>query len=224
LSQSGPEGRSLVEAGRKAFQPTPADRERVLHALRARIPAEAGALGGPTATAAKGGAWLAGSAAAVGLAVVAAVLLPPPAGQGQLPPAGSSAFRSVSAVETARVASSAGQALPETASATAATAGRTATRSSSARPSSDRLAEEVAILSRAESERHARRFASALSVLEEHRRKFPRGSLAQERMAARIRVLCGLGRVREAEAELATLKRVSPSSLHLAARTACPAK
>jgi hypothetical protein len=226
VSQSGPEGRSLIEAGRKAFQPTPADRERVLHALRTLIPAEAGALGGPTATAtaAKGGVWLTGSAAAVGLAVVAAVLLPTPAGQAQLPPAGSSALRSVSAVETARVAPSAGQALPEAASANAATAGRTAMRSPSARPSSDRLAEEVAILSRAESERHARRFASALSVLEEHRRKFPRGSLAQERMAARIRVLCGLGRVREAEAELTTLKRVSPSSLHLTARTACAAK
>jgi hypothetical protein len=89
---------------------------------------------------------------------------------------------------------------------------------------SDRLKEEVAILSRAESERHARRFASALNLLEEHRRKFPRGSLSQERMAARIRVLCGLGRVTEAEAELAALKRASPSSLHLPARAACAAK
>jgi hypothetical protein len=226
VSQSGPEGRSLIEAGRKAFQPTPADRERVLQALRARIPAEGGALGGPTAAAAtaKGTAWLVTSAAAVGFAVTAAVLWPRPAGQAPRSPGSAP---SSSAVETGHAAPSPGNTLPEAAgaaaSATAMASGRSAARSSP-HPSSDRLAEEVAILSRAESERHARRFASALAVLEEHRRKFPRGSLTQERMAARIRVLCGLGRVREAEAELATLKRVSPRSLHLPANTACAAK
>jgi hypothetical protein len=48
-------------------------------------------------------------------------------------------------------------------------------------------------------------------VLDEHERKFPRGTLAQERLAARIRALCGLGRTTDADAALA---RLSPSSVH----------
>jgi hypothetical protein len=89
---------------------------------------------------------------------------------------------------------------------------------SSRRPA-DRLAEEVAILSRAETELHAGRYAGALRVLEEHQRKFPRGTLSQERTAARIRALCGLGRTSEANAALA---RLSPGSLHEGpAREAC---
>jgi hypothetical protein len=220
----------LIEAGRKAFRPTSADRERVLQALRARIPAEGGNLGGPTAPAAapavKGIAWL-GASAAAGLAVVAAVILSRPAAETQVPSAASAARPSPVAHELTLAP---GSALPEQApaptdsGATTSAPTPSSARPSSARHASDRLKEEVAILSRAESERHARRFASALNLLEEHRRKFPRGSLSQERMAARIRVLCGLGRVTEAEAELAALKRASPSSLHLPARAACAAK
>jgi len=86
------------------------------------------------------------------------------------------------------------------------------TRTVSARRSARRLAEEVAILSRAEKELHAGRPSSALAVLEEHRQKFPSGELAQERIAARVHALCALGRVADAEAALARLRRVSPGS------------
>jgi hypothetical protein len=80
----------------------------------------------------------------------------------------------------------------------------------------------VEILSRAQTELHAGRYSSALRVLEEHARKFPRGTLAQERRAARIRALCGAGRVAEADAELA---RLSPGSVHeSSAREACAPK
>jgi hypothetical protein len=83
----------------------------------------------------------------------------------------------------------------------------------------DRLAEEVEILSRAQTELHAGRFTSSLRLLEEHARKFPRGALTQERVAARVQALCGGGRRTEANAELA---RLSPGSLHAArAREAC---
>jgi hypothetical protein len=233
VSQTGRDGRSLIEAGRKAFQPTTADRERVLSALRARIPTEGGNLGGPSgpaaAPAAKGLAWF-GASAAVGLAVVAAVFVSRTPDETPPAPSASVARLGVPAVETTTLRPPAGNVAPQAAPAPTATIGSMAAATPSsvripaARPSSDRLAEEVAILSRAESERHAGRLASALTVLEEHRRKFPRGSLAQERMAARIRVLCGLGRVSEAEAELSTLRRASPSSLHLRARAACAAK
>jgi TolA-binding protein len=77
-------------------------------------------------------------------------------------------------------------------------------RTSSSRRS-DALAAEVAILSRAETELHAGRFTSALDVLDEHARRFPRGTLTQERVAARVQALCGLGRVAEAKAELTQL-------------------
>jgi RNA polymerase sigma-70 factor (ECF subfamily) len=81
------------------------------------------------------------------------------------------------------------------------------------------LAEEVAILSRAETELHAGRYQGALRVLEEYERKFHNGKLAQERAAARILALCGLGRTTEANAALARLSR---GSLHAGtAREAC---
>jgi hypothetical protein len=86
----------------------------------------------------------------------------------------------------------------------------------------DRLAEEVAILSQASVALHARRPAAALKALDEHRRKFPRGALGQERTSARIQALCALGRTNEARAELARLERTSPHSPHVArARKAC---
>jgi hypothetical protein len=92
---------------------------------------------------------------------------------------------------------------------------------SAARRPSDRLAEEVAILSRAETELHAGRYSSAIRVLDEHERKFPRGTLAQERLAARIRALCGLGRTADADTALARLSR---SSVHEGrTRAACAA-
>ncbi|HEY3494305.1 MAG TPA: hypothetical protein VGK73_06455 [Polyangiaceae bacterium] len=88
--------------------------------------------------------------------------------------------------------------------------------------SSDRLAEEVAILSRAQTELHAERFAESLRMLDEHARKFPRGALAQERRATRIQALCGMDRMAEAEAELAKL---APGSVHEGrARQACAGK
>lgn len=77
----------------------------------------------------------------------------------------------------------------------------------------------MAILSRAQTELHAERFTAALRLLGEHERKFPRGTLAPERSAAKVRALCSLGRVAEADAELA---RLPPSSLHAErARAAC---
>ena len=74
----------------------------------------------------------------------------------------------------------------------------------------DGLAEEVALLSRAETELRAGRPAKALLVLAEHQRKFPRGALAEERTAARIQALCALGLRDEANAQLA------PALAHLA--------
>jgi hypothetical protein len=79
----------------------------------------------------------------------------------------------------------------------------------------------VAILSQAERALRAAKYQEALRLLDEHRRKFPNGALAQERSAARAQALCGLGRVSDAQAELARLAKVSPKSPHGARTKAC---
>jgi hypothetical protein len=73
------------------------------------------------------------------------------------------------------------------------------------------LAEEVAIIARAETALRSARPALALEVLNEHERKFGNGLLAEERIAARAQALCALGRTAEADAQLTQL---SPNSLH----------
>jgi hypothetical protein len=93
-----------------------------------------------------------------------------------------------------------------------------------ARRASDRLAEEVALLSRATSDLNAGRVVAALGALDEHQRQFPGGALTEERRGARAQALCALGRKGEAERELERLARSSPGSPHLQqARTRCGA-
>jgi hypothetical protein len=210
------------------MRPTGADRERIAAALRARIGTSAGGLAsGPAHLAVKprGLSWSLASAVAIGIGVgglfVAGALhtggpkAPAPAQATPVPvatsvPATAAAPKAVTAVPAPAEGVRASD-LPKAAVEEIPARARK-------RPS-DRLAEEVEILSRAETELHAGRFSSALRMLEEHARKFPGGTLAPERRAARIHALCGLGRVSEADAELA---RLSPGSLHEgSAREAC---
>jgi hypothetical protein len=94
----------------------------------------------------------------------------------------------------------------------------------SRRPPRDRLAQEVAILSRAASYLEAGRASDALRAVDEHQRKFPNGVLKEERYAARVQALCALGRRDEAAGELARLSRIAPESPHVArARQSCAA-
>ena len=86
----------------------------------------------------------------------------------------------------------------------------------------DGLSEEVAILSRAETDLYGGRAESALLALDEHERRFGHGVLEEERTAARIQALCALGRTAEADTELARLVRISPNSPHAKrSRQAC---
>jgi hypothetical protein len=70
----------------------------------------------------------------------------------------------------------------------------------------------VALLSRATSALRAGRAAEALKALDEHRRKFPNGTLSEERRAARAQALCSLGRIDEGRAELSLLAPRSPAA------------
>jgi hypothetical protein len=222
----GGDAQSLVNAGRGALRPSAADRQRNLEALRHRIGDFSGVQHGSPAPApapatpglsAKALAWTAG-ALGLGGTVIALSLAPraPEPPRAAPPPAITAAPTAVPPAVT--VTQAAAPSDDNVAVAPAVTS--TEARSAAARR--DSLAEEVSILSRAETELHAGRPGNALALLDEHQRKFPRGALTQERIAARIHALCALGRVSEAEAALSRLRRVSPGSLHEAtAREAC---
>jgi hypothetical protein len=239
MSDLSSDGKALVEAGRQADRPSDADRERVLAALRARLgdaavlaaglehaPLKTGGAGVSRSTLVKWG-WVAPT-----VLVTGALWLVPrvwPSAEKAV-----SAPSVVSAPPTAPVTSSpelAPQLAPEVVaevppSPSAPVVGSGASRAVDsqkppARPR-DGLAEEVALLSRAETELHAGRPAKALLALAEHQRKFPRGALAEERTAARIQALCALGRNDEANAQLKQLLHISPNSAQEErARQAC---
>jgi hypothetical protein len=81
-----------------------------------------------------------------------------------------------------------------------------------AQRSQDRLAQEVALLSRATIDLRAGRAGAALKLLDEHQRKFPNGMLTVERRAVRAQALCTLKRVTEGRAELSRLAPQSPAA------------
>jgi len=213
----GPEACALVEVGRAAFCPDVRDRTRLLEALRARIegaPHGHGESEMPS-SAALGGGWPARVVMLLGVVLLGGLALDFPGEEAwnaidgppvMAPPPRTTpvtvALDAHTPLASPRVAAS-----PEPA------------RALGARRPADHLAEEVSILARAESELNSGRFASALSLLDEHRRRFPQGTLTEERVAARVSALCALGRGAEAES---ALQRLPPGSLHGGrAREAC---
>jgi hypothetical protein len=226
VSTLGPESRALLDEGREALLPGAGDRERILESLRTAT--GGGATPGPEVLqgaapqAALGGlSWPVVSTIVVGLSFGGGLALHQLSNAGSpvdapttlstLPPPPVTATPSTTPAPVTEDAPPPAPLLPPA-----------ETRSPPAHRSSDRLAEEVQLLSRAQKDLYAGRFGAALGLLAEHQRKFPRGRLTQERVAARIQALCGLGRVAEANAELA---RVSPGSLHAGrAREACASK
>lgn len=214
-----PEAEELLRAGRESFRPDEADRARVFESLSAQI-GDVG-LVGISASAAKS-AWLPLSAAVVGLgllggglylALTPAAVTPPKAPAAPVSAPSAQPAVPVALPRSLPVAEAAAE--PKTAAAPRSTGGVASNRT-------DHLAEEVAILSRAGAELHAGRASAALKSLDEHQRKFPGGTLTQERSAARVQALCALGRMKEAESELRRLGKMAPRSPHEArARKAC---
>jgi len=222
MSRLSPEADELVRAGRDALRPSDADRERVFQALLPQIGSGAGPVQAPSSippAPAVTGTFLKISTVLVALGVTGGAMflaLRTQQQQQQPKPVANAPVRSAAMphAPAAQTPESAPTAAPqaEPAEKPAPVTARTA----------DSLAEEVAILSRASAELRAGRPAAALTALDEHRRKFPRGVLTQERSSARVQALCALGRTKEAQVELARLERASPSSPHVArARKAC---
>ena len=221
MSQLNPKSEELVRAGRAALRPTDADRERVFQALQPRLGGNLEPQGiEPLSTAPAKASLTIGklTAALVGMSVAGAavyVML-----QSKLPPANPAAN---GAVTLEAIPQEAVDPTPGTApSALPPGPPSNEKRAPAAPRSADSLAKEIAMLSQASADLHAGRPAAALTVLDEHQRKFPHGELVQERTSGRIQALCALGRMTEAQAELARLTRTSPNSPHLArARKAC---
>jgi hypothetical protein len=213
MSELSTKARDLVSAGKGAFSPSDADRERVLGALQARLGVPTAAPDDATVAFKSAGlnsgwAWVA--AGLVGAGIVGAILVRPdgtaPKASASVPsPQLSVGARPPLVVERL-------SAVPEAEPALSAEAVAPASRRAR-----DRLAEEVAILGRAAADLRAGRAADALSALNEHQSKFPKGVLTQERRAGRAEALCALGRFSEARSELSRLPKASPQAVRAAA-------
>jgi len=221
LARLNPKAEELVRASRSALRPTDADRERVFQALQPRLGGNPGPEGIERLSTAPA------KASVILTKLTAAIVAMSVAGAGvfvmlrtKAPPASPAA---TAAVKSDSVPQEPVDQVPESApSAVPQEQPSDEKRAPAAARSADSLAKEVAMLSQASADLHAGRPAAALTILDEHQRKFPHGGLVQERTSARIQALCALGRMTDAQAELARLARTSPNSPHLArARKAC---
>lgn len=212
-----PKARDLIEAGRSAYRSTAEDRERVEAALRSRL--------GPEVLSPDGGAvvsattsWPVMAGVAIGVVALAGAvflaLRPEPTPRARTAadaaPTSTAAHAPVASLEPAAR-------LP-TGTPPSATA-PPPKPTTSPRDTRDRLGQEVALLSRATTALLAGDAETALRLLAEHQRRFPGGALRVERIAARARALCLLGRTEEAQLDLASLAPDSPAAA--SARRAC---
>lgn len=222
MSILSPKGRDLVSAGRRAFQPTDADRERLLGALRSHLgdsalPPNVGSVA--TVATAGRSLWPLISAVVIGIGIVGGTLffaLRSGSEQGISPETTVATMPMSEPVVPPPVEQPTNLAVAQPAAEPPAPAA-----ASGHRPQ-DRLAAEVALLSRATRDLRAGRPAEALKALDEYRRKFPKGLLSEEQRAARAQTLCALGRFDEATEKLAGLAPQSP--LAVQAKQFCDAR
>ena len=211
-------GQDLVRAGRRAFLPTDVDRERLLGALRAQLgdsalPPDVGSLA--TAAAASRSIWPLISAVVVGIGIVGGTLfLALRPGTGGDNPPGTSVAPVVASTQVSDPVAPPSAEQP--------TRPAVSPPAASAHHPQDRLAAEVALLSRATRDLRAGRPAEALKALDEYRHKFPKGLLSEEQRAARAQALCALGRFDEANEKLAGL--APKSVLAVQAKQFCDAR
>lgn len=223
-----PQARALIQADRDAHRPTVADRQRVSAALRARLgpsvlPAET-----PFRDLLLSVGWRVPSGAAFGLCLMGGMLflaLRPAALQHAALVAPSEPAPVITSPVTEAIAPSAAP-LPANAGAAAsasAAPGSMAVALTQAR-TSDPLAQEVALLSRAMTQLRSGNASEALQILEQHQARFPKGALSQERFAMKAQALCKLQRFREGRVELDGLKPGSIAYEHVKPACDAPAR
>jgi hypothetical protein len=239
MSGLGPEASALLEAGSHGDEPTPADRERVLAAIAARLAAGAAAglaagaagataAGGTTASAWARLGWAAKAILAAGLvgaigAGAASLLRAPPRREtpavssdphGALP----EASRATAMDSTPRSTAEADPPTPALSSSTDALGAPAPPRWTAAPRRGPAIAGDVAaevrLLSDAQTAVRDGDAARALALLDEHARRYPKGALGEERDAARVAVLCALGRDDEARTAADRFLRAAPDSPH----------
>lgn len=213
-SELNKEAAELMKQGRSALKPTAADKARVLAALQNRLPtASSSSAGGAAETPATAGVGVKGVLLVTGLVVAVAAIIvarqPEPTDPSAPAPSVAEIAPLPTAVASLDLPPDTGVAVPAVSAAPSAATTTPAPKTSRG-DSPDRLAEEVALLTRAERAYHGGDLSRALSLVDQHRREFPRGTLGQERVHLRLQVLCGLGRVNEAKAEQARLERLAP--------------
>lgn len=197
-----------MRARAEAFQPTAADRERVLGALRARLgdaalPPDTSAVA--TVASATQSIWRILSAVVVGVGVVSSAVF-----FAQRTPSGGTESPATTVAPLAAPVAADEPAPAEPAEAMPSSEPVATATSSSTAKDKDRLAAEVALLTRATRDLRAGRAADALKTLDEYRRRFPKGLLSEQHRAGRVQTLCALGRFQEAKARLAELPQNSP--------------
>jgi hypothetical protein len=226
MSTLGPKGRALVDAGRRAFRPTDADRTRLLAGLRsqlgdAALPPDMSTAA--TAAAAGKSIWPIISAVVVAIGLVSgALFLTWHRGPGQDDVQRSSVAPVVAAPQTIEpVATPPAEPTAISEVPTPAIDPPAPPPGSAHRPQ-DRLAAEVAILSRATRDLRTGHPEEALRALDEYRRRFPKGLLNEEQCAGRVQALCALGRFDEANAKIGEL--APRSTLAAQAKKFCDAR
>ncbi len=218
MSDLSPKLGEFVAACKRSSRPTEADMQRVRAALQLRL--GAAVMASQPAAASDTARLLFGKVSAIGLAglMVLGSLWFFTARARQAASSESNAAPSAAATIQADTASAPSATSPSATGSTSPEAGKIAAVprptlgnvEARPRPVRDRLEEELALLSKAETALHSGNAAVALEVLNEHERKFPHGQLVEERIAARIRALCALGRKTEADALLVQLSPKSP--------------
>jgi hypothetical protein len=220
ISELSPKARELVRLGRALNQPRVVDRERIQDALRARLGAAALPPEPSGAQSAVHASWPSGSSVIVGAILICGALLVAHRRQSEAGTPGRAPAVPMIAASSAAPVPTPSQEPP------AASVGLTIAVPGLQAPLAphveDRLAEEVAFLTRVAGDLSAGRTGNALKVLDEYQRKFPNGLLTEEWRAARAQALCSLGRRSEAQAGLARLATQPPAAAR--AKLICDAR
>lgn len=229
MSGLGPDARALIDAASEGDDPSSADAARVRAKVAARVAIAAGT-GAAGVTAAKTSA--AATTAGIGTKIALAVAVVGATSAGGAALYERATREPIPVIETAPtlatpVPSSPARALapapapdptPAPAPAPAPPPARTVARSvpiaTSTKPTTttDTLAEEARLLRAAHASLAAGDGRGAMTALDEHASRFPRGALSEEREAGRVLALCAQGRAVEARAAASAFVATSPRS------------
>jgi len=247
MSDLSPRARQLIELGRVGDEPDSAARDRVRSKLLMAVGTGVAASAAAKSATAAGKVWagsallkLMGGVCAAGIAVGGATWAvstrapdsEPPL-QARSPAITAQAVRSAERPATSEtVASStpaaptevlrAPKVIPPPRASSAAVAVSASAQPGRAAAEASTLEGELSLLREAQAAMARGNAGRSLELLEEHGSRYPNGILSQEREAARVLALCGLGRHDEARAEAARFVEKQPTSpLSARVRSSC---